>query len=125
MDVFAELFFLFFSYLIDLAVVHHQIAVVVSCLCLLIVSATAAHAFLFVSLTMEALLEVGKVFVDLHGRSKSRVKCIYYVPSVFYERYITIILGSTAAESIKPNKHQRVYYFCPLTSKASLSDNVI
>ena len=45
-DVFAELFFSFSS--IDLAVVHHQIAVVVSYPWLMIVSVTATHVCLFV-----------------------------------------------------------------------------
>ena len=78
-DVFAELF----SSLIDLAVVHHQIAVVVSCPCVLIDCFCNCNSCLFValaiSLTMEGLLEVVKAFVDPHGRSKSRVKSIYFM----------------------------------------------
>ena len=42
---------------------------------MLIFSATATHVCLApgVSLGMAGLLEVGKVFVDLHGRSKSSI----------------------------------------------------
>lgn len=71
-DVLIE--FLFFPSLIDLAVVHHQISVVVSRSCVLTISETqvfspVARVF---SSTMEGLL-VAKAFVDPLGRFKRKV----------------------------------------------------
>ena len=72
-EVFAE----FFSSSIDLAVVHQQIASVVSRPCVLIVFLQLQHTsvcFFSVSLRMAGLLEVVKVFEDLRGiRSRSSI----------------------------------------------------
>lgn len=82
-DVFAELFivsFLFnrFSCYSSSDCGRGELSLSVDCFCNCNSCLFVSFLALYVSLRMAGLLEVAKVFVDLHGRSKSRMYLYVY-----------------------------------------------